>query len=60
MYSSEVSSYQVDLREAFEDVMVDAGVDMYLAGHIHCKLAQYAAHLHILQVTSHEDDKDKG
>jgi acid phosphatase len=35
MYSSEVSSYQEDLRNAFQDLMIDNGVDMYLAGHIH-------------------------
>lgn len=35
MYSSQVSSYQYDVRDAFEDILVSAGVDMYLAGHIH-------------------------
>ena len=35
MYSSQVSSYQQDLRNAFEELMVKHGVDMYLAGHIH-------------------------
>lgn len=35
MYSSEESSYQEDLRNAFEGLMLEHGVDMYLAGHIH-------------------------
>lgn len=35
MYSSEKSSYQEDLRNAFEDLLINAGVDMYLSGHIH-------------------------
>ncbi|TVY73422.1 Acid phosphatase [Lachnellula suecica] len=35
MYSSQVSSYQSDLREAFEDLLLQNGVDVYLAGHIH-------------------------
>lgn len=32
MYSSEVSSYQKNLRNAFESVMLQNGVDVYLAG----------------------------
>ncbi|KAH6995480.1 Metallo-dependent phosphatase-like protein [Ilyonectria sp. MPI-CAGE-AT-0026] len=35
MYSSQVSSYQKYLREAFEGLMLKNGVDVYLAGHIH-------------------------
>lgn len=35
MYSSQVSSYQKDVRNAFQDLLVQNGVDMYLAGHIH-------------------------
>lgn len=35
MYSSQVSSYQNYLREAFEGLMLKNGVDVYLAGHIH-------------------------
>lgn len=35
MYSSQNSSYQANIRDAFESVMIDNGVDMYLAGHIH-------------------------
>jgi len=35
MYSSQKSSYQRHLRNAFEKIMIDGGVDMYLAGHIH-------------------------
>lgn len=35
MYSSQRSSYQKNLRDAFEAVLVEHGVDMYLAGHIH-------------------------
>lgn len=32
MYSSEVSSYQQALRNAFEDVLLHFGVDLYLSG----------------------------
>ncbi|KKA30953.1 hypothetical protein TD95_001328 [Thielaviopsis punctulata] len=35
MYSTEGSSYLKDVRSAFEQIMLDAGVDAYLAGHIH-------------------------
>jgi hypothetical protein len=35
MYSSEVSSYQKDLRDAFQDLFLEYNVDLYLAGHIH-------------------------
>ena len=35
MYSSQVSSYQEDLRNAFEALFLENGVDMYLSGHIH-------------------------
>lgn len=35
MYSSEVSSYQANVRAAFQAILLRAGVDMYLAGHIH-------------------------
>lgn len=35
MYSSEVSSYQKNIRNAWQSVMLEYGVDAYLAGHIH-------------------------
>ncbi|KAL2864405.1 purple acid phosphatase family protein [Aspergillus lucknowensis] len=35
MYSSAYSSYQKDLRDAFEDLLLEYGVDAYLSGHIH-------------------------
>ncbi|KXL43092.1 hypothetical protein M433DRAFT_329780 [Acidomyces richmondensis BFW] len=35
MYSSQVSSYQKNIRDAFEKMMIDNKVDVYLAGHIH-------------------------
>ncbi|RFU33816.1 hypothetical protein B7463_g2499, partial [Scytalidium lignicola] len=35
MYSSGVASYQVDLRNAFEETLLQYGVDAYLSGHIH-------------------------
>lgn len=35
MYSSQTSSYQKNLRSAFQDLLIDNGVDAYLAGHIH-------------------------
>lgn len=35
MYSSQVSSYQANLRQAFEALMLQYGVDAYFAGHIH-------------------------
>lgn len=35
MYSSGVSGYEKNLRNAFEDLMLEHGVDAYLSGHIH-------------------------
>jgi Calcineurin-like phosphoesterase/Iron/zinc purple acid phosphatase-like protein C len=35
MYSTQVSSYQQNLRNAFEDLLLENEVDAYLAGHIH-------------------------
>ncbi|ORY30983.1 acid phosphatase AphA [Naematelia encephala] len=35
MYSSQTSSYQTHLRNAFEDLFLEYGVDAYMAGHIH-------------------------
>lgn len=35
MYSSQVSSYQAHIRNAFEALMLKNGVDAYYAGHIH-------------------------
>lgn len=35
MYSSEVSSYQSNIRDAWQDLLISAGVDAYIAGHIH-------------------------
>jgi hypothetical protein len=35
MYSSVVSSYQANLRAAFEAVLLQYNVDVYLSGHIH-------------------------
>ncbi|KAL2840308.1 acid phosphatase [Aspergillus pseudoustus] len=35
MYSSAVSSYQANVRAAFEDLFLEYGVDAYLSGHIH-------------------------
>ncbi|PNP74690.1 hypothetical protein FNYG_12026 [Fusarium nygamai] len=35
MYSSEVAKYQVNIRAAFEDLMLKNNVDVYIAGHIH-------------------------
>lgn len=35
MYSSQVSSYQTDLRNAFEPILLKYNVDAYFAGHIH-------------------------
>ncbi|KAK4545898.1 hypothetical protein LTR36_002462 [Oleoguttula mirabilis] len=35
MYSSAVSSYQKNLRNAWQSLMLEYGVDAYLAGHIH-------------------------
>ena len=35
MYSSQVSSYQTNVRNAFEPLLLQYGVDAYLAGHIH-------------------------
>lgn len=35
MYSSEVSSYETNVRNAFEPLMLKYNVDAYFAGHIH-------------------------
>lgn len=35
MYSSQVSGYQANMRNAFEDLFIKYGVDAYLSGHIH-------------------------
>ena len=35
MYSSEESDYQEDLRNAFQGLLLEYNVDLYLAGHIH-------------------------
>ncbi|KAL2824237.1 Metallo-dependent phosphatase-like protein [Aspergillus cavernicola] len=35
MYSSAYSSYQQNLRDAFEGLLLEYGVDAYLSGHIH-------------------------
>lgn len=35
MYSSEVSDYQEDMRNAFQSLFLEYSVDLYLAGHIH-------------------------
>lgn len=35
MYSSQNSSYQIYVGNAFQKLMIDHGVDMYLSGHIH-------------------------
>ncbi|KAL2810333.1 Metallo-dependent phosphatase-like protein [Aspergillus granulosus] len=35
MYSSAYSSYQTNIRAAFEDLFLEYGVDAYLSGHIH-------------------------
>ncbi|RHZ58046.1 hypothetical protein CDV55_104604 [Aspergillus turcosus] len=35
MYSSAYSSYQLNVREAFEQLFLQYGVDAYLSGHIH-------------------------
>ncbi|KAI9700554.1 MAG: hypothetical protein M1820_006708 [Bogoriella megaspora] len=35
MYSSQTSSYQANVRNAFEPLLLQYGVDAYLAGHIH-------------------------
>ncbi|KAK9423126.1 putative Acid phosphatase AphA [Seiridium unicorne] len=35
MYSTETSSYQGNMRNAFEGLMLQHGVDLYLSGHIH-------------------------
>jgi acid phosphatase len=35
MYSSEESSYQEDLRNAFQGLLLEYSVDLYLSGHIH-------------------------
>ncbi|KAE9392722.1 acid phosphatase AphA [Gymnopus androsaceus JB14] len=35
MYSSGTASYQAHIRTAFQSLMLDAGVDVYIAGHIH-------------------------
>lgn len=35
MYSSAYSSYMMNLRDAFEELLLKHGVDAYLSGHIH-------------------------
>lgn len=35
MYSSQTASYQGNVRNAFEALMLEYGVDAYFAGHIH-------------------------
>jgi len=35
MYSSETASYQKNIRNAWQELMLSGGVDAYLAGHIH-------------------------
>jgi len=35
MYSSEVSAYQKNIRNAFEALLLENGVDAYFSGHIH-------------------------
>lgn len=35
MWSSQVASYQKNVRNAFQSVLIENGVDMYLSGHIH-------------------------
>ncbi|TAQ88942.1 hypothetical protein B7494_g2715 [Chlorociboria aeruginascens] len=35
MYSSQVSSYQEDVRDAFQPLLLQYNVDAYLSGHIH-------------------------
>lgn len=35
MYSSQVSGYQKNIRNAFEGLFLEHGVDAYLSGHIH-------------------------
>lgn len=35
MYSSQVSSYQAHLRNAFQGLFLKYGIDLYIAGHIH-------------------------
>ncbi|KAF3399763.1 Acid phosphatase [Penicillium rolfsii] len=35
MYSSAYSSYQLHVRQAFEELMLENGVDAYISGHIH-------------------------
>lgn len=35
MYSSQTATYQKDMRNAFEDLMLENGVDAYFSGHIH-------------------------
>ena len=35
MYSSQVAPYQLHMRNAFEQLFLDYGVDIYIAGHIH-------------------------
>ena len=35
MYSSQTSSYQANVRNAFEPLLLQYGVDAYLSGHIH-------------------------
>lgn len=35
MYSSNVAAYQVNMRNAFEELFISHGVDLYVSGHIH-------------------------
>lgn len=35
MYSTQTSSYQANIRAAWEDVLLKYEVDVYIAGHIH-------------------------
>ena len=35
MYSSNYARYQENIQDAFQSILLNAGVDMYLAGHIH-------------------------
>jgi len=35
MYSTQTASYQGDLRNAFQTLLINNGVDLYLSGHIH-------------------------
>jgi len=35
MYSSDTAQYQVNMRNAFEELFISHGVDLYVSGHIH-------------------------